>query len=44
MNKNYVYAGISAVVLGVVGYYLFIQFRDRNREKIQEGSFEIIVK
>lgn len=44
MNKKYIYAGISALVLGVAGYYLYVQFRDRNREKIQEGSFEIIVK
>jgi uncharacterized membrane protein (DUF485 family) len=46
MNKTtkYVVFGVSVLALAFVGSKLYVWFKDRNYEKIQEGSFEIVVK
>jgi len=46
MNKTgkYVIMGFSALAIGVASWFLYRYVRDMNKEKIQQGSFEIIVE
>ena len=46
MNKptKIIVLSVSALALAYVGSKLYVWFKDRNYEKIQEGSFEIVVK
>lgn len=46
MNKTgrYFLMGVSALAVGVASWYLYRYIKDMNKEKIQQGSFEIVVQ
>lgn len=43
MDKKQIYYGLGFFGVVVAAYFIYNHFKDMNKEKYKEGSFEIIV-
>lgn len=43
MNKKYVITGLVGLGIGVTAWFIYDWWRNRNKEVIRGGSFEILV-